>query len=105
MGGDGKGLGPRAKNYAAEAMYWIADYVFQDFDDAKFYTLNPTKLKDALLKKAELHQQAEKKFDEVLMMGDAGWLACAIRNRLLYYNFAKELFDPNPVRPITRAGG
>jgi tetratricopeptide (TPR) repeat protein len=95
MGAEGKNLGPRAKNYAAESMYWIADYVFQDFDDAKIpSTLNPTKLKEALLKKADLHQQAEKKFDQVLMMGDAGWLACAaFRNGLLYYNFAKELFD------------
>ena len=94
-GKDKVGKGAEAKAYAAQAAYWLADYVFQDFDAAKIPgTLRASILKKGLIAKAELHQKAERAFDKVLNMGDAGWLACAaFRNGLLYYNFAKELFD------------
>ena len=96
MKGD-EALGKRvtARHYRAQAAYWLADYVFQDFDKAKIpSTLRPSALKKGLLAKAELHQKAERAFDEVLNMKDAYWIACsAFRNGLLYYNFAKELFE------------
>jgi len=84
-----------ARRYRAQAAYWLADYIFHDFDSAKIPgTLRPKILKEGLLRKAELHQTAEQAFDRVLPMKDAGWIACAaFRNGLLYYNFAKELFE------------
>lgn len=83
-----------AKNYAAQSAYWLADYIFQDFDDARIKSTRPNALKKELITKAELHQKAEQAFDGVLGMGSANWLACAAyRNGLLYFNFAKELFD------------
>ncbi|HIN86976.1 MAG TPA: tetratricopeptide repeat protein [Myxococcales bacterium] len=84
-----------AKNYAAQASYWLADYVFHDFDNAKIPgTLKPKILKKGLVDKAELHQTAEKAFDKVLTFKSADWIACAaFRSGLLYYNFAEELFQ------------
>jgi tetratricopeptide (TPR) repeat protein len=82
-----------AKAYAAQASYWLADYVFQDFDNAKIpSTLKPKILRKGLTDKAELHNEAERAFDKVLTFKDAGWIACAaFRSGLLYYNFAEEL--------------
>ena len=85
-----------ARHYAAMSSYWLADYVFQDFDKAKIPgTLRVKILKAALIEKAELHQSAEQAFDKVLLgPKDAEFIACAaFRNGLLYYNFAKELFE------------
>ena len=83
-----------ANRYAAQARYWIADYIFQDFDAVKIPgTMRISVLRKALIEKAELHQAAERAFDTVLGFKDAGWIACAaFRNGLLYYNFAEELF-------------
>ncbi len=84
-----------ARRYVAQAAYWLADYVFQDFDSLRISgTLRVKKLKEELIAKANKHQEAEQAFDKVLPLKDAGWIACAaFRNGLLYYNFAKELFE------------
>ncbi|MFT7621844.1 MAG: TolA-binding protein, partial [Myxococcota bacterium] len=94
-GGEKIGKAVTARRFVAQSSYWLADYVFQDFDAVKIPgTLRVKILKTALIDKANLHQEAEQAFDKVLPLRDAGWIACAaFRNGLLYYNFAKELFE------------
>ena len=91
-----------AKGYAARSSFWLAQYVYEDFDALRIpSTLKIKILKDALEKKAIKHQEAEKAFDGVTSYKDADQTICAFfRNGLLYYNFAKELLDvPVPVLP------
>ncbi len=87
-----------AQWYAAQSAYWLADYVFQEFDDTKIpATMNINALKEALIKKATLHSKAEVEFQKVWDMGSSYWLGCAAyRNGRLYYDFVKEL-DAVPV--------
>jgi tetratricopeptide (TPR) repeat protein len=89
-----------ALHYFAQAQYWLADYVFRDFDAAEIpSTLRPTILRSALIEKGELLVAAEGAFDQLFPRTpadpfDKHFLACAAyRNGLLYYNFAKELFE------------
>lgn len=84
-----------AKQYAAQSAFEIAEYVYDDFSEAKIpSTLEIRALKKALLTKAELHQSAEKMYNAVLEFKSGEWTAGALfRIGLLYYEFAQELFN------------
>jgi len=85
----------RAKKFAAQAAYELADYAYDDFSALRIpSTLDPRVLKKALQAKAEAQQKAEKMFEDVLQYKSGGWSAGALfKIGLLYYEFAKELND------------
>ena len=85
----------RAKKFAAQAAYELADYAYDEFSALRIpSTLDPRVLKKALQAKAEAQQKAEKMFEDVLQYKSGGWSAGALfKIGLLYYEFAKELND------------
>lgn len=97
----------KAKKFAAQSAFEIADYAFDDFSAIKIpSTLDTAVLKKALTAKAEAQQKAEKLFEQVLQYKSGGWSAGALfKIGLLYYGFAKELNDvpiPENLDPQTQ---
>ncbi|NOZ02954.1 MAG: tetratricopeptide repeat protein [Deltaproteobacteria bacterium] len=92
--GDAKVI-KKAKKFAAQAAFELADYLYDDFALLKIpSTLKPRVLKKALQAKAEAQQKAEKAFDAVLDYKSGGWSAGALyKIGLLYYEFARDLYD------------
>lgn len=83
-----------AKNYAAEAAFELAEYVYDDFHAATIDTSSIAKLKKSLTSKAELLAKCEGLMLSVLEYKSGGWTAGALfRNGLLYYEFSQALFD------------
>jgi len=85
----------KAKKYAAQAAFELADYLYDDFAKLTIPgTLKPRVLKKALEAKAKAQQAAEKSFDAVLDYKSGGWSAGALyKIGLLYFEFARELYD------------
>ncbi len=90
--------------WAAQAMFYKTEYLFDDFDVLSLRTVKNMKgLIPTLQKKAEALKKAEtdyfKVFDLAAAGGGRGWAAAAMfRVGLLYYNFKEDLFKA-PVPP------
>ncbi|GMV43482.1 MAG: hypothetical protein AMXMBFR64_51980 [Myxococcales bacterium] len=83
-----------AKNFAAEAAFQLAEYVYDDFHAASIDTSSIAKLKKSLTTKAELLAKCEGLMLSVLEYKSGGWTAGALfRNGLLYYEFSQALFS------------
>ena len=87
-----------SKQYAAQAAFELADYMFDDFNALKIpSTVDANVLKKALTAKAEAQQKAEKAFDNVLDYKSGGWSAGALfKIGVLYWDFRNEL-DAVPI--------
>lgn len=85
----------KAKKFAAQSAFEIADYAFEDFSAIKIpSTLSTHVLAKAVTAKAEALKKAEARFEQVLQYKSGGWSAGALfKIGLLYYSFAKELGD------------
>ena len=93
----------RAPYYAAQAVFYKAEYDFDDFDAVTLKTVKKmSQLGSVLQKKAELLKKAEKSyfgvFDAVASGGGRAYAAAAMfRIGLLYYKFKEDLFNaPTP---------
>ncbi len=101
---DGKGKAGRASVFAAQAMFYKTEYLFDDFDVLTLKTVKNMKmLLPTLQKKAEALKRAEaeyfKVFDQAAAGGGRGWAAAAMfKIGLLYFNFKEDLFKA-PVPP------
>ena len=93
--GDNQAALATAKNFAAQAMFELADYAYDDFAKLTIpSTLNPYKLKKALTDKAEAQQRAEAMFNQVLDFKSGPWSAGALfKIGLLYYSFKEDLLN------------
>ncbi len=93
--GDNQTALAAAKNFAAQAMFELADYAYDDFAKLTIpSTLNPYKLKKALTDKAEAQQKAESMFNQVLDFKSGPWSAGALfKIGMLYYTFKEELLN------------
>jgi len=99
-----KGKEGRAPIFAAQAMFYKTEYLFDDFDVITLKSVkNMKNLLPTLQKKAEALKRAEadyfKVFDTAAAGGGRGWAAAAMfKIGLLYYRFKEDLFSA-PVPP------
>ncbi len=83
-----------ARVYAAQAQFELAEYIYNDFTNAKIDTRTPGRLRRSIEGKAKLHQAAEKAYQAVLDYKSPQVNAGALfRIGKLYYDFAQMLFD------------
>lgn len=82
-----------ARNFAAQAAFELAEYVYDDFMEAQVDASNIRNLKKTLTTKAELHQKSEAAYANILDYKSGGVTAGALfRIGKLYYDFSKALF-------------
>ncbi len=58
----------KVKSSFAELLFLLAEYEFREFRDYKLISYPQTKLQKTLIRKAELHQKAEKTFQKILKL-------------------------------------
>lgn len=83
----------RAGQFAAMALFYIAQYAYYDFSEFQIDAGNFFRLGSTLEKKAKLHQEAEKLFEGVIAIKSRFWAAAAYYQiGLLYHEFAETLY-------------
>ncbi len=83
----------KGRLYAAHAAFIIAQYSYYDFSTFTIDTGNFWRLSSTLEKKAKLHQESEKLFEEVIKVGAKAWAAAAYYQiGGLYHEFAETLY-------------
>jgi len=83
----------KARNFAAQSAFYLAQYSYYDFTSAGIDASNFFRLGDTLEKKAKLHEASEKLFVSVVNMGSRPWAAAAYcQIGMLYHQFAETLY-------------
>ena len=83
----------KARGYAAQAAFYIAQYGYYDFTNFKIDTRNFYRLGTSLEKKAKVHQQTEAMYETAIGIKSKFWAAAAYYQvGLIYHEFAETLY-------------
>ncbi len=83
----------RAREYAAEAAFYVAQYGYFDFASFPIDTRNFFRMVNSLEKKAKIHQEVEKLYHTCIGVKSRFWATAAYYQvGLIYHEFAETLF-------------
>ena len=93
FGEEGEATRRAMRDSAAQARFHQAEYIFREFQDVEL-NWPPEELTESATKKAEIQQEAEQMYIEIIQMQSRKWVAAAAyRIGQSYDDFAQELLD------------